>query len=248
MAPGSCRQLSGLERYSEYFNAVEINSTFYRPPRIATLERWRDSTPATFRFTAKMPRTITHEAGLIGARAETNEFCALISRLGPKLGALLVQLPPSLELDARAAARFFRHLVLASPAAVVLEPRHPSWFSARADDLLARVGVGRVAADPSLCPSAAEPAGEPGVSYFRWHGSPQMYFSAYTDEALVSLAARAKRCCSSGCDVYCIFDNTALGAAAVNGLALRAQLDRARGAGLPRAALQSSARSRRSAS
>lgn len=216
-------------------------------PRIATLERWRDSTPATFRFSAKMPRAITHEAGLIGARADAREFCALISRLSPKLGVLLVQLPPSLELDARAAARFFRDLSAASGAAIVIEPRHPSWFSSRADELLARLGVSRAAADPALCASAAEPGGAPRVSYFRWHGSPRMYFSAYSDEAIGSLAARAERCRASGCDVYCIFDNTGLGAAAVNGLALRAELCRTSRARLPRMLRATAAQSRRTA-
>jgi uncharacterized protein YecE (DUF72 family) len=107
---------------------VEVNSTFYRLPRIATLERWRDATPDHFRFTIKLPRAFTHEAGLIGVAAEITEFCALILHLTPKLGPLLVQLPPSLELDVRAASRFLRQLAVAARAPVVVEPSTRAGF------------------------------------------------------------------------------------------------------------------------
>jgi len=226
LAPGTRHGASGLERYAEYFDTVEINSTFYRLPRIVTLERWRDSTPATFRFCVKMPQSITHEAGLIGTRRELASFCALVSHLGPKLGPLLVQLPPSLALDRRAAARFFRDLRAAAPAPVVLEPRHPSWFTSRAEELLLQQEISRVAADPARCSGAAEPGGAPRVSYFRWHGSPQMYFSSYETPLLRSLAQQAGHCHSAGSDVYCIFDNTALGAAAINAMTLGTELQR----------------------
>ena len=224
MGPGTQPNATGLRRYAEYFDAVEINSTFYRLPRIATLERWRDATPGHFRFSAKLPKAITHEAGLIGVTAEVAEFCALMAHLTPKLGPLLVQLPPSLELDVRAASRLLRQLAAAAPAPIVVEPRHASWFSARAEELLSKHGAGRVAADPALCEAAAEPGGSRSVSYFRWHGSPRMYFSTYEADAIRSLAVRVAEHRRSGADVYCVFDNTALGAAAINALALKAAL------------------------
>ena len=237
MGPGTQPNATGRRRYAEYFDAVEINSTFYRLPRIATLERWRDATPDDFRFAIKLPKAVTHEAGLIGVAAEVAEFCALIAHLRQKLGPLLLQLPPSLELNARAASRFLRQLATAAPAPVVVEPRHPSWFTARADDLLSEHGAGRVAADPALSEAAAEPGGSRSVSYFRWHGSPRMYFSAYEADAIRSLALRAAEHRRSGSDVYCIFDNTALGAAAVNAFALQAALTRSVRERRPRADL-----------
>lgn len=222
--PGARPGASGLERYAEYFDTVELNSTFYRLPRAATLERWRDSTPGDFQFAVKAPKSITHEAALIGVAREVREFCALVARLGPKLGPILVQLPPSLELDAPVAGRFFRRLCALAPAAVVCEPRHLSWFSPRAEELLRKLGVSRVGADPALCDAARSPAAASSLHYHRWHGSPRMYFSAYEPEVLRGLARHAARAAAGGARVYCIFDNTALGAAASNALMVQALL------------------------
>src|SRR5687767_11351972 len=73
---------SHLERYASRLNTVEINSTFYRLPRRSTVERWRDVTPAGFRFAVKMPARITHECGLCGVRSELTEFVELCSAFG----------------------------------------------------------------------------------------------------------------------------------------------------------------------
>jgi uncharacterized protein YecE (DUF72 family) len=227
LVPGSRSGLSGLERYAEQFNAVEVNSTFYRLPLGKTVERWRDSTPPAFRFAVKLPRSITHEAGLIAAEALTSEFCERVSRFEPKLGPLLVQLPPRLELDVSVASRFLEHLIRVAPAHVVLEPRHVSWFTADAERLLVDYGVARVAADPPCCAAAALPAAAARPCYFRWHGSPRKYFSAYPPEAIATLAAHIlalKRSRGARSEVYCFFDNTALGAAPVNALSLEAAL------------------------
>lgn len=226
VAPPTCSPQSGLQRYAQYFDVVEINSTFYRLPRSSTLERWRDTTPRDFRFTVKLPRTITHEARLVGVAAQVREFCRLVEHLSPKLGALLVQLPPSLAFDARSVGHFLPRLVRAYPASVVLEARHISWFSERVEALLVQHGVARVAADPALCPGAAGPAGAKSCAYFRWHGSPRMYFSAYEADRLALFAHSVRQAATQrgASEIYCIFDNTALGAAPVNALELRARL------------------------
>ena len=226
VAPGSSPNLTGLERYAEYFNCVEINSTFYRLPRPATLERWRDSTPPEFRFAAKLPRTITHEAGLVQVGREVAEFCKLVMRLEPKLGPLLVQLPPSLDFDAVNATRLFAQLTRAGVLQVVLEPRHPSWFCAQAEALLTEHRVARVAADPPRAAGALTPAGSRELAYFRWHGSPRTYFSSYQPEAIHALALQIQAIAAAKPrpEVYCFFDNTALGAAALNALSLEAEL------------------------
>ncbi|HEU4582461.1 MAG TPA: DUF72 domain-containing protein [Polyangiaceae bacterium] len=226
VAPGSSPELTGLERYAEYFNAVEINSTFYRSPRPSTLERWRDSTPAGFRFAAKLPRVLTHEAALEVSAREVREFCQLMGRLEPKLGPLLVQLPPSLSFDAALARRLFTQLARAGAGQVVLEPRHPSWFSAQTEELLIRHRVARAAADPARGGDPLQPAGCKDFAYFRWHGSPRRYFSSYSPEALAALARQIRRlgAARSRADLYCFFDNTALGAAAINALSLKAEL------------------------
>lgn len=233
VAPGSAPDLTGLERYAEYFNCVEINSTFYRLPRPTTLERWRDSTPAEFRFAAKLPRAITHEAALDVSATEVSDLCKLLTRLEPKLGPLLIQLPPSLSFDAgiaRLARKLFAQLTRAGAGQLVLEPRHPSWFDSRSEELLIEHRVARAAADPARGANSLEPAGCRDFAYFRWHGSPRMYFSSYSPEALTALARQIRTLGSgpSEPDVYCFFDNTALGAAAINALSLKAELAAAR--------------------
>jgi len=231
VAPPSRPGISGLERYAEHFNAVEVNSTFYRLPLAKTVDRWRDATPAEFRFAVKLPRSITHEAGLIAAEAETAEFCELVARFERKLGPLLVQLPASRELEARVARPFFEHLKRVSAAPVVVEPRHVSWFTAEADRLLGDLAVARAAADPACCAAASRPGHAGGPSYFRWHGSPRKYFSAYPPAAITSLAAQVldmKRARGARGEVYCFFDNTGLGAAAINALSLQTALSATR--------------------
>jgi uncharacterized protein YecE (DUF72 family) len=214
---------SHLERYASRLNAVEINSTFYRLPQRSTVERWRDVTPAGFRFAVKMPGRITHECGLCDVRAELTEFVELCSGFGEKLGPLLIQLPPSLEFERRVARAFLERLRSLHSGPPVFEPRHPSWFSRGVEDLLLRYESARVAADPARLPAAALPGGAKELVYYRLHGSPRMYWSAYEPEYLDALAVdlRGAKRERSAREVWCIFDNTALGAAAVNALELR---------------------------
>jgi uncharacterized protein YecE (DUF72 family) len=207
-----------LARYASRFNAVEINSSFYKPHRAATYARWAASVPAGFRFAVKVPRAITHNARLIDTDAAIAVFLEQACSLDEKLGPLLIQLPPSLAYDARVAGRFLESLRARFGGAAVCEPRHVSWFGPDADSLLASFKIARAAADPAPASGAEEPGGWEGLRYFRWHGSPVMYRSEYSTPALASVAARMKD--SDAC--WCIFDNTAEGAATPNALALAA--------------------------
>jgi uncharacterized protein YecE (DUF72 family) len=200
---------SHLVHYSKTFNAVEINSSFYRSHRRVTYERWREITPASFRFSVKMPRSVTHDCALRRCHPELRQFLDEISGLGRKLGVILVQLPASLALESRVAARFFDSLTAQSSARVACEPRHPSWFTARAGNLLQRHGVARVAADPSTNAGADLPGGSSTLVYYRLHGSPRMYYSAYSAEFMSHLAVQVRGSISIAKDVWCIFDNTA---------------------------------------
>lgn len=222
---------SQLERYAQRFNAVEINSSFYRPYLPATYARWAATTPADFSFAVKMPKAITHTRRLAGATEPLERFLAEIGQLGAKLGPLLVQLPPSLAFDARVAGAFFTLLRERFAGAVACEPRHPSWFSAEAEALLIGFRVARVAADPAIVSAAAMPGGWRGLAYYRLHGSPEMYTSTYSEPYLDALAQQI----GLAAPVWCIFDNTALGAATTNALELMARLEEAdqRAIGLP---------------
>lgn len=205
---------SHLERYARRFNAVEINSSFYRPHRRATYERWAASVPEGFAFAVKAPRAITHDARLAGCTPALERFLDEAAGLGSKLGPLLFQLPPSFAFDARKARAFLKALRARHAGAVVWEPRHASWFTRRAEDLLAGYRVARVAADPAVAAAAAEPGGWDGLTYFRLHGAPRVYYSDYGAEAIARYARRMTA------HAWCIFDNTALGAATANALAL----------------------------
>lgn len=212
---------SSLERYSARFPCVEVNSSFHRPHRPSTWERWRDSVPADFRFSVKLPKTVTHLARLADAGEALAPFLAEASLLQEKLGVLLVQLPPSLALAREVAVPFFTDLAARSPAAVAVEPRHASWFTPEADALLQANGVARVGADPARVPAAARPLVVHGLAYWRLHGSPITYRSSYADR----IEALAQDLGSSGAEQrWCIFDNTASRAATGDALALMERL------------------------
>ncbi|MBD3827422.1 DUF72 domain-containing protein [Stenotrophomonas sp.] len=213
-----------LARYATRFSVVEINSSFYRAHQRRTYERWAATVPAHFRFSVKMPRAVSHEAGLVGAGPLLDRFLGEVAGLGPHLGALLLQLPPSLTFDARRVSAFLRALRRRTRAPVVCEPRHASWFDPRADALLQRHGVARAAVDPVVHPQSAVPGGAPTPVYWRWHGSPRMYYSDYPDAALAALAAAVQRHLPAHASAWVIFDNTAQGFAVPNAARLQVLL------------------------
>ena len=209
---------SHLERYAARLNAVEINSSFYRPHQPATYARWADSVPADFRFAVKVPKAITHTQRLLSCESLLDDFLAQAGNLGSRLGCLLIQLPPSLALDERVAGEFLQALRKRHPGPVALEPRHASWFTPGAHDLLAAFKTGRVLADPVLHPGGDCPGGDSGLVYVRLHGSPRMYYSAYARPVLDALAVRLQEAAASDAVVWCVFDNTAEGAAVSDAL------------------------------
>ena len=209
---------SSLERYAGRFAVAEINSSFHRPHRTATWERWRDSVPESFRFSVKLPKLITHQRKLVDYSDALDAFLAEAMLLEDKLAVLLVQLPPKLELDEKVAAQFFGDLAKRANVRIACEPRNPSWFTPEADRLLRDLKVARVAADPAVRQAAAEPGGWSGLSYWRLHGSPVMYRSSYGDR-IESYAAKLKHASCSG-EAWCVFDNTASSAATGDALAL----------------------------
>jgi len=207
---------SNLARYASVFNAVEINSSFYRPHRPETYTRWSDSVPDSFRFAVKLPKTITHEKRLQDIGVDLDRFAEEAGALGKKLGWILVQTPPSLRFEPAAVAalfaglgeRFGKNGRNGGPALLACEARHGSWFGDEATALLREMKVIRVVADP--------PAGEPGpfvatrseAAYVRLHGSPLIYRSIYETERLEQVAAWLR---DQRGDALVIFDNTMSG-------------------------------------
>jgi uncharacterized protein YecE (DUF72 family) len=215
---------SHLARYAQTLPAVEINSTFHRPHRAATFERWAASVPRAFRFSVKLPRAITHDQRLVRAAPLLDAFLADLEPLGAKLGCLLVQLPPSLAFDARVARGFLGALRKRFDRGIALEPRHASWFDVSADRLLIHHEVARVAADPPRVTGGDTPGGWPGLAYYRLHGSPRIYYSSYMDDYLDALAGQLRTLRRRRIPVWCIFDNTTLGAGTGNALSLAGRL------------------------
>jgi uncharacterized protein YecE (DUF72 family) len=215
---------SHLERYAQRLNAAEINSSFHRHHRLQTYERWAASVPPHFRFSVKLPRALSHSGALAQDWATLEQFLAESRGLGPKLGVLLLQLPPKLEFDEPSAESFFDTFRQRTSVPLACEPRHPGWGSSRADALLAHFGVARVAADPPRWQGADQPGGARELAYFRWHGSPRTYYSNYEPERLALLQEEAVRASASGAEVWVIFDNTVLGFALQNALALSATM------------------------
>jgi uncharacterized protein YecE (DUF72 family) len=227
--PAAHRALFGpgdsmLARYATRFDCVEINSSFYRPHRRQTYARWASSVPRGFRFSVKLPRAISHEQRLHGSGRLLDRFLEECGGLGGKLGCLLLQLPPSLALEPRVAATFLAMLRRRFAGAVACEPRHASWFTPRAEELLRRHRIARVAADPVPHPGADLPAGDDTFAYWRWHGSPRMYYSAYGEADLRARAVlvRSQRVRRH----WVILDNTAHGHAIADAACLQAILHR----------------------
>jgi uncharacterized protein YecE (DUF72 family) len=211
---------STLERYAAVFGCVEINTSFYRPHKPETWARWAASTPPGFRFSAKLPKAISHERKFADCAEILDRFLFEVSHLGEKLGPILVQTPAKQAFDRPAVESFLALLRARHSGPVVFEPRGPAWFEPEAEALFDAYRIGRVAADPPPLPAAAEPRPLDGLAYWRWHGSPRIYWSAYGAERLAALADRL----GETAETWVVFDNTTSGAAAEDALALLERL------------------------
>ncbi len=205
---------SVLERYAELFNSVEINSTHYRHHMERTYIRWSASVPAAFRFAVKMHRDITHVQRLTRVRP-MQEFMNEVQALGDRLGPVLVQLPPSLPWS-ETCDEVLQAMREVYSGGLVLEPRHPTWAEPRILTGLRKLAIAVVAADPPLITWSLLPQGDHSLCYFRLHGQPRVYWSAYEEATLVDLSRNATDLLRAGSSVWVIFDNTASGEAALN--------------------------------
>ena len=152
-----------LPYYAERFPTVEINYTFYRAPNEKILGGWNKATPDRFKLTLKAPRRITHDARLRDCADRVRQFLETASTLGPKLGALLFQLPPTLKKD----IALFDAFLDAFPPRVcaAFEFRHPSWLD---EEVYSRLRARNLA----LCVADSERLSTPVVitadyAYFR---------------------------------------------------------------------------------
>ena len=218
---------SHLERYSKRLNCVEINSSFYKSHKSQTYAKWQAMVDETFRFSVKLERSITHEHGLHNCEALLDKFLEEVQMLGPRLGPILVQLPPKLMFEPGVVKAFFTEFRRRYSGPIVCEPRHRTWFTSSVLLELAAWRVGLVAADPAIHPSGLVPGADLHAIYYRMHGHPKMYESNYEDDELESLRATLleQQTAYPGSEIWCIFDNTALGYAIDNALDLSRRLE-----------------------
>lgn len=169
-----------LAYYSRYFNAVEIDASFYGTPRRKTINNWYDATPRGFKFCLKVPARITHQRRLISAQAEMQEFLQIVRLLGDKLGVLLIQLPPSFHVDQYSILRNFLK-ILPRDLNFTVEFRHPSWYREDCVELLIDKKIAWTATEYRDLPKDINLTED--FIYIRWMG-PRGRFEKYDRERI----------------------------------------------------------------
>jgi uncharacterized protein YecE (DUF72 family) len=226
--PGALAQRGWPEHYTTRFDTVEVNSSFYRLPERTTFERWRDQVPSGFVMAVKASRFLTHLKRLEAPREPVDRLLERASALGPALGPLLVQLPPTLPLDLDRLRALLDAIDGRVPTA--LEFRHPSWFVDETYDVLDRAGAALVLADRPGSRQAPVVTG--GWSYVRFHQGTRVG-ARYRRSKLARWADRVATLPAR--DVYVYFNNDPAAAAPRDAATLR-ELVRARGSSVARPA------------
>ena len=245
--PAGLAQRRELAYAAEHLGSLEINGTFYSLQRPSSFSRWRSETPPGTVFAVKGGRFITHMKRLVDVETPlANFFASGLLALGPKLGPVLWQLPPTMRFDPAALAAFFRLLPRGTVAAARMAARHDAtvpddraltvaevdqplrhavevrnetFATAAVVELLREHGVALVVADAAGRYPMLEHVTADFV-YCRLHGADELYVSGYTDEALDRWAAKVLGWRDRGLDVYVYFDNDAKGHAPFDAMAL----------------------------
>lgn len=184
-----------LPYYAERFSTVEINYTFYRMPTEKLLAGWHAATPPAFAFTLKAPKRITHEARLRNCGDALRQFLDVAGTLGPKLGALLFQLPPNFKKDMGVLDAFLSQFPPRVCAA--FEFRHPSWFDEEVYARLRQQNLALCVADSETLSTPLELTADYG--YFRLRDE------GYTPEDIVKWARMIEERTAACRDVYVYF-------------------------------------------
>ncbi len=183
--PQDLPQSKWFEYYASRFNTLELNVTFYRFPRLPFLRSWYRKSPANFRFSVKAPRLITHYKKFIESQQYLADFYGTVKEgLGDKVGCVLFQLPPQLKYNPEKLRQildcldpFFKN---------VLEFRDQSWWNTEVYAELAKSNVTFCGiSHPQLPDQVVQ---NTPVVYYRFHGVPVLYRSAYSNEFLHAVA------------------------------------------------------------
>lgn len=218
--PEGLPQSRELEYFSTQFRTVELNNPFYRLPERETFVQWKERTPADFTFAVKASRFITHVKRLRDCRDPVVTFLDHARGLGRKLGPVLYQLPPNMQLDLDRLEAFIR--VLPPRRRCVLEVRHASWLQDAVYDRLRRRGIAFCIA----VGGAVEPHDLPVTAdfvYVRMHAG-RGRDGNFTARQLEEWADCMGRLREEGKDLYVYFNNDWQGFAVRNAQALRERL------------------------
>jgi uncharacterized protein YecE (DUF72 family) len=207
-----------LEYYSEHFNALEVDGTFYHLLRENVAKSWFERTPADFHFAVKGHRYITHvkrlEPPTESLRLQRNSTAAL----GEKLAVMLWQLPPNLHKDMRRLAAFISMLESWPEVRHAIEFRDRSWFDDEVAELLARQRIAVCQSDAAKWPMWQ--AITTDLVFVRLHGHESTYASNYQHDSLEQWAGRIRQWLRQRRDVHVYFDNDAKGYAPWNASSL----------------------------
>lgn len=212
-----------LEFYAREFSTTEVNYSFYHLPRTSTYEKWAAQVPGHFVFALKTSRFITHIKRLLEIEEAWKTFVQNALALGPHLGPVLLQFPPSFRCDRKRLGAFLRGAQRPAPKShplrLAFEFRHESWFTEEIYALLRQHNAALCIADSPRYPRRDEVTAD--FVYIRFHGRTELFASKYTDAELAEEAKRIRRYLRDGLDVYAYFNNDALGHAVANARTLR---------------------------
>jgi uncharacterized protein YecE (DUF72 family) len=211
--PPGVPQRRWLETYAAEFGTVESNAAFYRLPAEETFARWRDVTPPSFVMAVKASRYLTHVRRLADPEEPVARLLAAARGLGPKLGPVLLQLPPTLAAGTGLLDRCLR--AFPSGVRVAVEFRHPSWWTDETRELLAKHGAALCWADRGSRPVAPLWRTADFI-YLRLHEGTAHPWPSYGRKALHTWAARVTKATADGADAYVYFNNDPGGAAVRN--------------------------------
>jgi len=215
--PQELPQSRWFDHYARHFATVEINNTFYRLPKGATFDRWREQAPEGFIYAVKASRYITHLKHLRDCAEPLERFLGRARRLRDHLGPILYQLPPHWGANPGRLEEFAT--LLPQDLIHVFEFRNRRWFIEPVREILERYGLG-------FCifslPGVECPLWVTGKTvYIRFHGSGWAYGGRYSREELSPWAERIRDFLAQGYDVYVYFNNDAFGYALENAQEMR---------------------------
>jgi len=215
--PGDTKEADQLSHYTQSFNTVEINNSFYHLPDATTFKHWAAATPKQFLFAIKASRYITHMKKLSVGKREINKLLTRISKLKDKAGPILFQLPPKWNVNTQRLESFLT--ILPPTHRYAFEFRNSSWYCEEVYTLLKQYNC-------AFCMYELAGHHSPEMVtadfvYVRLHGpSANKYQGSYHKQALHQWASKCKIWISKRKEVYVYFDNDQQGFAAANAITL----------------------------